>query len=104
MPVTFSAKKCAEMCYGISTMFALGTNEYGNVRCYHDPLKDMGCNCLCETAASPDGTCTHSGHSGYNLYRIGQGIKNLIFDFQYLFKNQSLIVIKIIRSNSLGFP
>ena len=46
-------------------MFAFGTNDHGEDRCY-----DGGCNCYCETAAAPDGTCNKVSHNGYRLYRF----------------------------------
>ena len=71
-PHTFEAEKCAEICYGVSTMFAFGTNDYGNPRCNKD-----GCTCLCETAATSDGTCNIQDNTGYRLYRIYQEYKHL---------------------------
>ena len=56
---------CASECKGISSMFAFGTNDYGASRCLADGSK---CNCLCETAASSNGVCQESAHSGYRLY------------------------------------
>ena len=62
-------RDCAEECKGISTMFAFGTNDYGNNRCYKN-----GCGCLCETAATPDGDCAMIVHSGYRLFRYESGM------------------------------
>ena len=49
---------CADKCFGLSEMFAYGTNDYGT---------DRTQTCLCETAAK-DGTCDASTHNGYRLY------------------------------------
>ena len=60
--------ECAEFCKGPSVnakMFAFGTNDYGANRCYSDEK----CKCLCELAASSEGTCTQTNHNGYRLYR-----------------------------------
>ena len=61
---------CATFCKsgaipGNATMFAFGTNDYGTNRCYSDEK----CKCLCELAASSEGTCTQTNHKGYRLYR-----------------------------------
>ena len=45
-------------------MFAFGTNDFGTDRCYDD-----GCACLCETSASPLGSCNTVSHNGYRLYK-----------------------------------
>ena len=73
-PLTFDVGYCADRCKGISTMFAFGTNDYSGNRCYpKNNYPNKGCNCLCETAAKADGTCTSTGHSGYRLYRYESG-------------------------------
>ena len=73
-PLTFDIEYCADRCKGISSMFAFGTNDYGNPRCYtENKYPNKGCNCLCETGAKSDGTCSHSSHSGYRLYRYEKG-------------------------------
>ena len=56
--------ECSEMCKKVSSMFAYGTNDYGTTRC-----NSAGCTCLCETAASKDGTCSQTSHNGYRLYK-----------------------------------
>ena len=68
-----NTRNCAESCKGISTMFAYGTNDYGTIRC-----NEGGCNCLCETAATPEGTCTIKGHPGYRLFRYENGMIPLV--------------------------
>ena len=65
MSPTFDVENCAKMCHGKSTMFAMGTNDYGTNRC-----SEAGCSCLCETAAASDGTCNKVSHSGFRLYRV----------------------------------
>lgn len=45
-------------------MFAYGTNDFGGDRCQSE-----GCKCLCETAASTNGTCTEINHDGYRLFK-----------------------------------
>ena len=58
-----NVKECAAKCTGVSTMFAFGTNDFDETRC-----EDTGCRCLCETAATPNGTCSVVNHRGYRLY------------------------------------
>ena len=60
-----SIDQCAIACKDRASMFAFGTNAFGDNRCWRD-----GCKCLCETAAHNDGTCDISEHMGYNLYRF----------------------------------
>ena len=60
-----SIDDCAKACNGVASMFALGTNDFGVIRCYSD-----GCTCLCETGAADNGTCESVSHKGYHLYRI----------------------------------
>ena len=75
---------CSEACKDFSSMFAFGTNDYGNSRCsnYYSKwaLKFNNkvvtkCQCLCETSASSDGTCKEVRHTGYKLYKVGSGDK-----------------------------
>ena len=49
-------------------MFAFGTTDYGfaPARCSND---NVNCECLCETSASPNGTCQEEHHTGYRLYK-----------------------------------
>ena len=56
---------CANVCRGISSMFAFGTNDFGEDRC-----NEKGCRCLCEISASQDGSCTQVNHDGYRLYKV----------------------------------
>ena len=60
-------KDCAKSCVGVSSMFIYERKEVSN-RCRGD-----GCECLCETTASPDGTCRMDMYDGYNLYRFDSG-------------------------------
>ena len=60
--------KCANACKGVSSMFAFGTNDFGNDRCTSE-----GCNCICESGADEYGMCTMKDHDGYRLYRLNQG-------------------------------
>ena len=66
---------CAEACKDFSSMFAFGTNDYGNSRCSGCPgcSGNPKCQCLCETSASSDGTCKEVRHTGYRLYKYGIG-------------------------------
>ena len=61
-------ESCAKSCKDVSSMFVYGTNNYGNNRCY-----DEGCECICEVAALPDGTCITKEHSGYQLFTYEKG-------------------------------
>ena len=58
---------CAKSCVGVSSMFIYERKEVAN-RCKGD-----GCACLCETEASPDGTCLMETHNEYSLYRFESG-------------------------------
>ena len=81
-----SIRYCAAACKALSSMFAFGTNDYGNSRCSNDyskltwklrpELKVVSkCQCLCETSASSDGTCKEVGNTGYRLYKYISGDK-----------------------------
>ena len=61
-------EECAKKCSGLSSMFAFGTNDFGNDRC-----QNGFCKCICETSATKEGFCHQMSHSGYNLYRFGSG-------------------------------
>ena len=64
-----SVKDCAIQCEGVASMFVLGTNDYGTIRC-----NDNGCKCFCETSANTDGSCDQVDHKGYRLYKyVGKG-------------------------------
>ena len=65
-----SIRDCATACKPLSSMFAFGTNDYGNSRCSNGK-----CQCLCETSASSDGTCIEVRHTGYKLYKYRSGDK-----------------------------
>ena len=62
-----SIDQCVEACNGVSSMFAFGTNDFGENRCYSN-----GCECICETAARDNGICYMNDHKGYRLYKFGQ--------------------------------
>ena len=66
-------EECASNCNGQASMFAYGTNDYGTSRC-----DSGGCKCLCETAASTEGTCTEINHNGYRLYKY-KSAGNIMF-------------------------
>ena len=71
---------CANECRGHSTMFAVGTNDFGT----NDfPRCNKGkCSCICETSASKDGQCYQYPHNGYRLYKYqptGQFYVNRIY-------------------------
>ena len=61
-------EECANKCNGLSSMFAFGTNDFGNPRCDSDGF----CKCICETGATKEGFCHQMSHSGYRLYRFGE--------------------------------
>ena len=54
--------ECASACKEVASLFAFGKND----RCY-----DGGstCKCLCETAASNDGSCKEVDSDNYRLYQ-----------------------------------
>ena len=62
--------ECAQKCKDISSMFAFGTNDFGNPRC----IKGGVCKCLCETSATKQGSCNQVDHKGYRLYRFRPGM------------------------------
>ena len=67
-----TVQECADRCYGTSSMFIYGTNDFGANKCkkkYHW-WGDIQCPCYCETAATKRGECTIVHHSGYKLYRF----------------------------------
>ena len=67
-----SLAACAESCSGKASMFAYGTNEFGNNRC----ASGRNCRCLCEMA-SANGVCTKQvQHTGFNLYKYKSGMFN----------------------------
>ena len=57
-------QECARVCKGISSMFAFGTNDFGEDQCISE-----GCKCLCEVSALKHGECTLLESLGYRLYR-----------------------------------
>ena len=63
-----SIDDCATACKGVASLFAFGTNDFENNRCYNN-----GCDCLCETAATSQGTCEQKDHDGYRLYKYSDG-------------------------------
>ena len=65
---TTDIKECADACYGISSMFIFGTNDFGRTRC------DPKCHCFCETAATPDGTCNTVTSDGFRLFTYEKGM------------------------------
>ena len=74
-----TADECSKICKSQSSMFAFGTNDYGTERC-----SSTGCTCLCETAASMDGTCSQTSHNGYRLYKYKTGGKTSFVNFIYI--------------------
>ena len=71
--------ECSKRCKNQSSMFAYGTNDYGTTRC-----SSIGCTCLCETAASKDGTCSQTSHNGYRLYKYKTDGNMLFAYFIYI--------------------
>ena len=59
-----SLNECATQCKRTASMFIFGTNDYGTTRC-----NDEGCECYCETSATPEGLCDQVPHNGYRLYK-----------------------------------
>ena len=66
---------CANKCRGLSTMFAVGTNDFGGKRC-----EGGRCSCICERMASKEGQCKQAPHLGYRLYKY-QPIGKFFDDF-----------------------
>ena len=65
-------KSCARECYGVSSMFIYGTNDFGTNRC-GEAWVGNGCACVCETAAKVEGTCNMVKHNGYRLFKYEKG-------------------------------
>ena len=61
-----SVQECADACFGVSSMFIFGTNDYGTARCEGNGKQ---CQCFCETSATDDGSCDITDHNGYRLYK-----------------------------------
>ena len=57
-------ERCASLCTGLSSMFAYGTNDFGENRC-----TTGGCHCYCETSATNKGACSTVKNMGYRLYK-----------------------------------
>ena len=92
-----SIDDCGNARNGVASMFALGTNDFGVIRCYSD-----GCTCLCETGAADDGTCDTVSHKGYHLYRfepLGNYLLRSFIKFDkrsikcYVGKNSPILII-----------
>ena len=61
---------CVTACFGRSSMFIFGTNDFGGDRC-----NGNGCKCFCESSAENNGTCGTVTNKGYRLYRFGTSSK-----------------------------
>ena len=74
-----SLAMCANQCEQKASMFAYATTEDGiDDRLCEDKV---GCKCLCETAATPDGSCHQVVYLGYTLYKyVSKGNLYSIFD------------------------
>ena len=56
---------CAELCKQKSSMFTVGTNDYGKPQC---DQTEPGCSCHCELSASKLGDCSMQEDNGVRLY------------------------------------
>ena len=69
-----SVDECANSCRGLSTMFIVGTTDYGAGTC-----GDKKCSCFCETGATIDGTCKLADSTGYRVYKFhDKGMRLLV--------------------------
>ena len=68
--------ECARKCMDLSSMFIVGTNDFGAYGCF-----DGQCECFCETLATMDGSCELSNDNKYRLYKY---YANGIMYFRYL--------------------
>ena len=82
--------ECAKACWGISSMFTYGTNDYGEKKC-----GTQGCPCWCETATK-EGTCQMIDATGYNLYKYIGGNKKA---YVYILLYKSFRAIKSTRTS-----
>ena len=65
--ITKTVRQCADKCYGTTTAFVYGTNDFDGERC----TNSKGCPCYC-ISAQEDGSCsTYKDNIGYRYYKFG---------------------------------
>ena len=73
--------ECAVQCDGLSSMFVVGTNDYGtSSQCVNGK-----CKCICQPNAANDGTCDQKSDNRFRL-----------FEFRYdgnLLENSSSVIL-----------
>ena len=57
---------CAVQCDGLSSMFVVGTNDYGN----SSQCVDGKCKCICQPDAANDGTCDQKSDTRFRLFKF----------------------------------
>ena len=55
---------CAAQCDGLSSMFVVGTNDYGT----SSQCKNGYCKCICQPEAATDGTCDQKSDNRFRLF------------------------------------
>ena len=58
--------QCASACEGESSLFVYATKDYGERVC--NSIRKSGCDCYCQTQATPDGKCNQIDNSYFRLY------------------------------------
>ena len=67
--------ECAIQCDGLSSMFVVGTNDYGT----SSQCKNGKCKCICQPNAANDGTCDQKSDSRFRLFKFqndGNALEN----------------------------
>ena len=60
-------KQCADSCFGATSAFVYGTNDFGRSKC-----ESRGCPCYCITGAQEDGSCSaYTNNVGYRYFKFG---------------------------------
>ena len=86
---------CAGQCDGLSSMFVVGTNDYGtSSHCVNGK-----CKCICQPDAANDGTCDQKSDNRFRLFKFkndGNLLENissviLVKTFLYPFDYPSII-------------
>ena len=58
--------ECAVQCNGLSSMFVVGTNDYGiGSQCVNGK-----CKCICQPDAATDGTCDQKSDNRFRLFKF----------------------------------
>ena len=67
--------ECAVQCNGLSSMFVVGTIDYGT----SSQCINRKCKCICQPNAADDGTCDQKSDSRFRLFKFqndGNALEN----------------------------